>query len=169
MSWFVFYAGISAVACRIALPVTCFDTLRFRRANSVARMSAVYVAICEFFKISSRFDYLLVGFSMVPLANAVVHSPNQYTRFLCYSCQNVPVECGVRLWQWTRTNLRFSYVAVVFILLLYHHPRQLLYSPRLFVFLDITGIYFVSFRLRTHIVTLEIFYLPQNDFLMYSF
>ena len=126
MSWFVFYPGISAVACRIALRVACFDTFRFRRANSAARMSAVYVAIREFFKITSRFDYLLVGFSMLPLANAVVHSPNQYTLFLCYNCQKVSVECGVPLWQWTRTNLRFSDVAVAFSLLLYYLPGQLL-------------------------------------------
>jgi hypothetical protein len=89
-------------------------------------MSAVYVAICEFFKILSRFDYLLVGFSMLPLANAVVHSPNLYTLFLCYNCQNVFVECGVLLWQWTRTILSVSDVAVVSSLLLYHLSRQLL-------------------------------------------
>ena len=33
--------------------------------------------------------WLLVGCSMLPLVNAVVHSPNQYTLFLCNSCQNV--------------------------------------------------------------------------------
>jgi hypothetical protein len=91
-------------------------------------MSAVYVAMREFFKIS-RFDYLLVGFSILPLANAVVHSPNQYTLFLCYNCQNVSVECGVRLWKCTPTNFRFSDVAVSFSLLLYHLPHQLLQSP----------------------------------------
>ena len=61
---------------------------------------------------------------MLPLANAVIHSPNQYTLFLCNNCQNISVECGVRLWQWTRNILRFSDVAVAFSLLLNHLPRQ---------------------------------------------
>ena len=126
MSWFVFYPGASAVSCRIALTLTCFDTFHFRRANSVARMSALYVAICEFLKISSSFDYLLVGFSMLPPADAVVDSPNQYTLFLCCNCQNVSVEWGVLLWKWTRTNLRYSDVAVALTLLLHRLPHQLL-------------------------------------------
>jgi len=82
------------------------------------------VAIREIFKLSSCFDYLLVGLSMLPLANAVIHSPNQYMLFLCNNCQNVSVECGVHLWQWTRNIFRFSDVAVAFGLLLYHLPRQ---------------------------------------------
>ena len=68
----------------------------------------------------------VVGFSILPLANAAVHRRNQYTLFLCYNWQNVSVECGVRLWQWTRANLLFSDVAVAFSLLLYHLPLQLL-------------------------------------------
>jgi hypothetical protein len=63
---------------------------------------------------------------MLPLSNAVVHSPNQYTLFLCYNRQNISVECGVRLWKWTRIDLGFSDVAVAFSWLFHHLPRQLL-------------------------------------------